>query len=245
MRVGVYLICALIVTGITVIGCNNKNRVHREYYDDGKLKAEFEMKDVVRHGVSKFYDREGILLEEIHWKHGLEHGDVLGYFPDGRISERHNMVKGRHTGKSELFYPNGAIAEERMFDSLGRLIDVRSYRESGERNYDKTYPIAHFTKDSVQIGAEVGFFTKLVNADPTRYKEGVLIVTSRLTENRNPVDTLFRISSTNELGFRYTYRSYTTGVNSVIGLLIFQIPTDSGKVYSRFTFSARHYVSPE
>lgn len=234
----------LVGISMTEVSCNDRTQVHREYYENGKLKATIEMKREKWHGVSKMYDENGMLWKQVQWTDGVQHGPAIIFFPNGKIKERHEFVNGKIVGKSEMFYLNGTLAEEKFFDSLGKLYDVRSYTRSGERDYDKVYPIGYFSKDTVTIGSDIEYFTKLVNTDSTIYNEGILIITSRLTESGDAVDTLYSLTSTNEKGFRYSVTAKSPGVNGIYGILAFEIPVDAGRVYTLFSFRKGFYVTP-
>jgi hypothetical protein len=239
----IFYIFLFFSTGQLLVGCV-KTKVVKEYHSNGKLKSTTEMSGEKRNGASKLYNEEGVLIEEVHWKNGVEHGEMLAYFPDGKLKERHHMVMGKEIGTSTLYYHDGKIAEERFTDSLGRLVDIRSFTRSGERDYDKIRPVVYYDKDTVEVGGQLNFFAKLVNVDSLLYQNGTLIITSKLTPEREPVDTLFRAESDYSSGFHYTFTPQKSGLGLIYGLLVFPIPTDSGKVNSVFSFSSRYYVRP-
>jgi hypothetical protein len=240
----IFYLSLFFVIGQLLLGCV-KTKVVKEYHINGKLKSTTEMRGEKRNGASKRYNENGVLIEEVHWKNGVEHGERLAYFPDGTLKERHHMVMGKENGKSTLYYQDGRIAEERFADSLGRLVDIRSFTRSGQRDYDKIRPVVYYVKDTVELGDQLDFFAKLVNVDSLLYHNGTLIITSKLTPERDPVDTLFSAESNYNTGFHYSLTPQRSGLGLIYGLLVFPIPTDSGKVNSVFSFSSRYYVRPE
>ena len=104
-----------------------------------------------------------------------------------------------------------------IFDSVGNTIDFVAFKENGEIDYNRTEPIAIIKPGSI--------FLRLANADPSVYKQGRLIVTTRFDKEGVPVDTLYTTISTNIEGFEYAYKDYPH--DTLRAVLVFQIPRDT------------------
>lgn len=104
------LICYLLI--LFSISCGNKqvkneNNIKNnvDYYENGKIKSDYELKDGVKHGKFKLYSSDGKLLEQ---------GD---------------MYEGKRNGLCKQFDSNGKLVKVCVFaeDSLIRYLDLDDY----------------------------------------------------------------------------------------------------------------------
>lgn len=104
-----------------------KLSVQKEYYQDGTLAAEIELRGSKPHGVAKYYDQNGNLKSEIHYKEGLKDGKEILY-DNGQILQTIVYEKGT---KINLDPPNHEVVKNIIrrsdFDKFKQLADVNEH----------------------------------------------------------------------------------------------------------------------
>lgn len=235
------LIPFLYVSASLLIACGDSIDTRHEFHPNGHLKSSIETKNGVRHGLSRSYYQDGNIEEETSWTSGRKDGESKYYDRTGQLKEYHNYKGRKVNGKSLLYYSDGKIQEERIFDA-GKLLDVRSYLNSGKRNYEHRFPIAYLSKDTMEIGEKCRFFMKLVNADSTIYKEGMLIITNKFRDNGDPIDTIFSTISSNQRGFEYSFNINQAGQSFILGQLIFRRKLNNETVDEVYEFKKEYFV---
>lgn len=86
----------------------------REYYEDGRLRAEIEFRDGERDGPARYYFPDGTLQSEVNWSGGRLEGTARVYRPGGTLSFLET-------------YHEGVLVRRRHYDPRGQL------------NYDQEY----------------------------------------------------------------------------------------------------------
>jgi hypothetical protein len=126
----IWLVCL-----IGLIACQEK-KLYREYYPNGSMKVEGQVKDSVLHGEykvyypsgklkftgvyqngliegeSQTYYESGKLKEKKHWHHGKLNGLLHLYYEDGRLEAKMPFINDQRKGKSVYYYPNGKLEGE-------------------------------------------------------------------------------------------------------------------------------------
>lgn len=118
---------------IILIGCN---KVKKEYYTNGNIKYEAEMKDGKqnghfikyhpngkiaiegsfvnnqREGYFKTYFENGILKDEGYYKKGLGNGLMKEYYESGEIKNEAEMIDGKQVGVLKTYFKNGKLEKK-------------------------------------------------------------------------------------------------------------------------------------
>lgn len=111
----------------TKVGC-----VHKEYYDNGKLKAEIPYKNGKVEGVVKEYYENGNLRIEIPFKDGKQEGISKLYYENGNILGEKLFKNGKVEGIAKTYSEDGNLSYENPFKN-GKLNGiVKSYYEDGD-----------------------------------------------------------------------------------------------------------------
>jgi uncharacterized protein len=93
--------------------------LEKRWYDGGALYSEIALKDGVRHGFAKLYDRNGALIESTRYVKGvLDGARVVGTPGILRIEEK--FAGGVRTGPRKIWQSSLLLAEE-TYDRRGRL----------------------------------------------------------------------------------------------------------------------------
>ena len=100
---------------IFLISCNDgsktkvKDGVAIEYYSDGTIQSETEVKDTLAHGLMKKYDRDGNLLSVYTFNMGKLNGPAVTYYTNGQLEQKMYYKDGRRQGTSQWFYSTGEL----------------------------------------------------------------------------------------------------------------------------------------
>ncbi|MCB8994235.1 MAG: toxin-antitoxin system YwqK family antitoxin [Bacteroidales bacterium] len=108
-----------------------KDGVAREYYSDGMIKSETQVKDTLAHGLMKNYDRDGNLSSVYTFNMGKLNGPAVSYYTNGKIEMKMYYKDGRREGTTQLFYRTGELYRETPFKA-GKIDGLRkSYYKNG------------------------------------------------------------------------------------------------------------------
>lgn len=80
-----------------------------EYYHNGKVQAEFSMKNGVKQGLGKIYYLNGKLSSECNYRNGVKHGIEKKYYSDGTLYRTREYSDGKLEGIEKRFYRNGQL----------------------------------------------------------------------------------------------------------------------------------------
>ncbi|HEX2936218.1 MAG TPA: toxin-antitoxin system YwqK family antitoxin [Bacteroidales bacterium] len=155
------LLLAIVVIAVSCDSSQKNNPdgtwVKKEYYDNGNiLKCEMQLKDSLRHGVTRNYDRKGKLMSMAHFVNNKKEGVAINYYPSGIINQemvyKDNKLEGEakmyyETGKlymishylnnkkqglEQTFYESGKLKSEQEYYNGGAGIGLKEYSTSGE-----------------------------------------------------------------------------------------------------------------
>jgi hypothetical protein len=157
-----YLLSAFFLLGTVALIFVFSNRIKRavSYYENGQLKHEVLLKDGKPEGLGTNYYSSGRVLSKTNWKNGKKHGSVIFYFETGEIKNESLYEEGVCV-ESKDYFQNGTLEEYRIYDSLGRIYDVVSFKKDGSRDFKD--PIFIVEKDTITLGEEYRAFVRLGN----------------------------------------------------------------------------------
>jgi hypothetical protein len=81
----------------------------REYFADGTIKSETQVKDTLAHGLMKNYDRDGNLMSVYTFDMGRLEGPAVSYYPDGKVKLKMFYKNGKREGTTQWFYSTGEL----------------------------------------------------------------------------------------------------------------------------------------
>ena len=134
---------------IFVIGCQGpsllQGNVKREYFPKGQLKSEFVMSDSTgKNGTLKEYGLDGELASVTPIRNGLKNGVQKIYDKQGRVVLETTYVDGQKNGPQKAYFANGKLwyvmhyknnvlnGRAVMYDAKGNLIK-EAYYVNGKR----------------------------------------------------------------------------------------------------------------
>jgi uncharacterized protein len=144
----------------------------KEYYDDGKLRAEGKYSKDVREGGWKFYHQNGMVSQEGNYMKGKPEGEWRWYYPDGE------------TWREELYYNgllDGLMTE---YDESGNVISKGEYIE-GKEDRDWYYRVGDSEIDGTYAEGMRNGLWKYYDIPQDQGKQKVLRFEGRFIED-NP-----------------------------------------------------------
>jgi len=108
-----------------------KDKLAYDYYKDGRIKTETEIKDGKAHGLMKHYSPQGTLKSVYTYNSGKKAGPAVIYYPNGVLREKRNYEQGYRHGLSKMYYRSGELYRESPYH-MGKLEGIRkSYYKDG------------------------------------------------------------------------------------------------------------------
>ena len=102
----------------------NSDELHvKNYYENGKLKAEGKYINRQKDSVWRFYRKEGRLVSEETFKNDVRHGKAVFYFFSGDTLKVTHYKDGELHGKEKVFYEGGDLNKKVVYDE-GKLDGV-------------------------------------------------------------------------------------------------------------------------
>jgi hypothetical protein len=124
--------CLVLSSCITETGKKIEAGVAYEYYADGKVKSETQVKDTLAHGLMKNYDRDGNLMSVYTFNMSKLDGPAVSYYPNGKIEQKMFYTNGRREGTSQWFYSTGELYRQIPFKD-GKINGTKiSYYKDGK-----------------------------------------------------------------------------------------------------------------
>lgn len=234
-------IILLVIFFSLLSGCSHKEEIVKTYYRTGSVKSETIVIDGYRNGTSREYFANGRLRRMDEYKNDSLNGISRRYYPSGQLAEDLLYLKGRLVGENRFYSKEGLVKEFRKYDSLGRLIDLASFNQFGDLSFVQPIPIAYTNKELFKAGESGIFFARVASADPSAYREGILIITSCFDQLNKPLDTLSIIRSSNIEGFQYSFVAKEPC--QIFGQLIFEIPTDSARIEVVYSLQYNYVIN--
>lgn len=104
----------------------------KEYYENGKLKGEWNYSHGKLHGVTREYHEDGALRIEVAYKDDKRHGVSKSYFEHGGLDGEWNYVNGKKHGVIKRYYPTGQLKGSWEYQDGNRHGTSRGYYENGQ-----------------------------------------------------------------------------------------------------------------
>lgn len=125
------LILIIVICAVSCESTPKKNPdgtwVKKEFYDNDVLKCEMQLKDSLRHGITKNFDRKGKLMSTVHFVNNVRDGEAKNYYPSGKINQ-------------EMVYKNNKLeGEAKMYYESGKLYMVTQYLDNKRHGMEQTY----------------------------------------------------------------------------------------------------------
>ncbi len=93
---------------------------YKEFYVNGKLKAEGTVVDNTSEGLWKYYDEDGHLVSQGYERNGVKNGRWKHYHPSsGKVASEGSYLDGNKEESWQYFYENGQLSSEGEY-KLGR-----------------------------------------------------------------------------------------------------------------------------
>jgi len=83
--------------------------IAREFYADGTVKSETQVKDTLAHGLMKNYDRDGNLMSVYTYNMSKLEGPAVSYYPNSKIKLKMFYKNGKRDGTAQWFYDTGEL----------------------------------------------------------------------------------------------------------------------------------------
>ena len=132
----------LMILALTVVGCDQVNKIlssepddpnlKKIYYDNGVLKAEIRIDgNKNRHGITRQYYASGKLKSEFDYEHGTKLKAVQ-YYENGNMQMEFYYREGLKHGPRGKFWEDGTLSSELQYenDNPGALVE---YNKSGKQ----------------------------------------------------------------------------------------------------------------
>jgi len=110
----------------------------REYFKNGKIKAEGSVLDGKETGLWKFYYEDGRIEREVEISYG-NNGYVKRYFRNGNISFEGNMKDGVDDGFCKVYHENGQLKAAGNIKNGKAVGSFKLYSEDGQFFKEKIY----------------------------------------------------------------------------------------------------------
>lgn len=110
---------------------SEKNKTAYEYYEDGSIESEAEVKDGKAHGLLKKYTPGGILESVYTYNMGIMDGPAVTYYPNGQVRSKMYYKEGKRHGLIRQYYRSGELYRESPYEN-GKLNGMRkTYYKDG------------------------------------------------------------------------------------------------------------------
>jgi len=229
----------LLLLMLLLLGCKNKDR-EIEYFSNGKIKTEAEVRNGVRDGLLTEYYDNGTVKSRQFWEHGVMEGQFIDYFPSGKLKRKGLLQDGKMV-EMTIYYETGSIQEEQHYDSLGNIYRAERYLENGIRD-SIPYPFFYIPySDTLKVGKEAILRCQALNIIDSVFVNDVLIITTAFdslsTKQVLPKDTVELIQPQGNT-YEYKFRPDKIGMQFIYGEVIFK--KDEGKEWLIISHKVRY-----
>lgn len=111
---------------------DERNGTKKSYYDSGKLKSEYELRDGMFEGKTTIYYENGNLKQVSNWKEDKEEGICQFYSEDGLLESDETYKYGHLDGPANFYYPNGKLKSTYMYSYDKKNGEAKEYDEDGD-----------------------------------------------------------------------------------------------------------------
>ena len=103
------VLCIFLLSCQSKTGKKIEEGVAYEYYADGKVKSETQVKDTLAHGLMKNYDRDGNVMSVYTFNMGKQDGPAVSYYPNGNLNLKMYYKDGKREGITQWYYDTGEL----------------------------------------------------------------------------------------------------------------------------------------
>ena len=107
------------------------------FYEEGKPREEFVMKDGKLDGIFKLWDTNGRLIEESEYENNLLNGVQKSFYSNGNVKMEVSYVNGQKSGPTKSWYKNGNQSSETEFLD-NKIIGSTSFYQDGSIRMKET-----------------------------------------------------------------------------------------------------------
>jgi hypothetical protein len=102
----------LILLLCLLIACLKREEVAFEYYENGNIKSQAEIKNNLQHGITKVYYEEGQLYKVLNFDSGLQVDTMIIYYQNGQIQEISEIKDNLKNGSYREYFEDGSPKAE-------------------------------------------------------------------------------------------------------------------------------------
>lgn len=127
-----------------------KSEEKKEYYDDGKLKHHYHIKNKLCHGEFIHYRTNGMCSEICNYNNGRLHGKCISYHNNGFVHKIINYDDERFHGEFREYYNDGIIKKIQHYDNSVLSGKSLHYHNNGNLHVESHYSNginSNFTKE--------------------------------------------------------------------------------------------------
>ena len=106
--------------------------VQKEYYENGNIESEIEVKDNMKNGVAKWYYINGKLNFEANYVNDKEEGELRKFYEDGILNTVAFFKEGLQDGDFIEYYHDGNLKSEQFFTKGIQDKEFKSYYLNGQ-----------------------------------------------------------------------------------------------------------------
>jgi len=116
-----------------------KDSLWRFFRKEGRLVSEEYFKENIRHGKAVFYFFSGDTLKVTRYKAGKQHGEEKVYYEGGDLNKKVMYDEGKLDGDYQVFYPDGDTMTSGVYQQNRKDSVWRYFNESGELIKEEHY----------------------------------------------------------------------------------------------------------
>jgi antitoxin component YwqK of YwqJK toxin-antitoxin module len=109
------------------------------YYKSGALQMEENYSNGVLHGICKVYYDNGQLKAETHYKNGVVDGSARSFYKDGTLMETLNYKNGKQDGPTKAYDMKGVLRFDLFFKDGFPEGEVKKYHDNGKLQFLDIY----------------------------------------------------------------------------------------------------------
>lgn len=121
----------IIIIMVNFYSCNKRDVV-KEYYQDGKIKIEYEISKNVKSGFYNEYYNNGNIKVSSFFENGRQQGATITYFENGKKEREIFFKKGVQEGKCIFYYENGNLKESGKINAGKKNGEFKFYNSNGK-----------------------------------------------------------------------------------------------------------------
>ena len=130
-----------------------KSNLYKTYYDNGRVKEEFGLKDRKLNGLYHKYDEQGTQLILGTYKDNVLDGAWTEWYPNGKVKCSMTYKNGIRNGNCTEYYTTGGVKWENIYTN-GVAGKPKAYSENGTLLSSTTYLSAFYPANCIETQAK-------------------------------------------------------------------------------------------